>query len=49
LAGHEVTTVSGQGWQGLKNGELFRRALGAGIALILSQISQFVGEFDSWS
>ncbi|MBQ10039.1 MAG: hypothetical protein CMJ45_00615 [Planctomyces sp.] len=28
LVGHQVTTVSGQGWQGIKNGELLRRAQG---------------------
>lgn len=26
LVGHEVTTVSGLGWSGIKNGELLRRA-----------------------
>ena len=26
LAGHEVATVSGEGWQGIDNGELLRRA-----------------------
>lgn len=28
LAGHEVLTVQGLGWSGLKNGELLRRAAG---------------------
>ena len=28
LVGHQVTTVSGQGWQGVKNGELLQRAQG---------------------
>ena len=28
LVGHEVTTVSGLGWQGIKNGELLQRAQG---------------------
>ncbi len=27
--GHQVSTVSGQGWQGVKNGELLQRARGA--------------------
>ena len=26
LIGHQVETVSGQGWQGVKNGELLQRA-----------------------
>ena len=28
LTGHEVTTVTGLGWQGIKNSELLRRAQG---------------------
>ena len=28
LTGHEVTTVTGLGWQGIKNSELMRRAQG---------------------
>lgn len=28
LAGHEVSTVTRQGWQGIKNSELLRRAQG---------------------
>lgn len=28
LTGHEVSTVSGLGWQGVTNGELLRRASG---------------------
>ena len=28
LAGHEVLTVQGLGWAGIKNGELLRRAAG---------------------
>ena len=28
LAGHDVTTVQGLGWAGLKNGELLRQATG---------------------
>jgi len=28
LGGHEVTTVQGLGWAGVKNGELLRRAAG---------------------
>ena len=28
LVSHEVTTVSGLGWQGIKNGELLKRAQG---------------------
>jgi hypothetical protein len=28
LGEHEVTTVTGQGWSGLQNGELLRRAAG---------------------
>ncbi len=28
LPGHDVRTVSGQGWAGLENGELLRRARG---------------------
>jgi hypothetical protein len=28
LVGHQVTTVSGLGWQGIKNGELLQRAQG---------------------
>ena len=33
LVGHQVTTVSGQGWQGVKNGELLQRAQGTFEAL----------------
>jgi uncharacterized protein DUF5615 len=28
LAGHEVDTVAGRGWAGIKNGELLRRMSG---------------------
>jgi hypothetical protein len=34
LLGHDVQTVAGLGWEGLKNGELLRRAAGHFDALI---------------
>ena len=34
LTGHEVATVAGLGWQGVRNGELLRRAAGQYEALV---------------
>lgn len=34
LVGHEVATVAGLGWQGVRNGELLRRAAGPFEALV---------------
>ena len=36
LRGHEVSTVQQKGWAGLKNGELLRRAAGAGFEVFLT-------------
>jgi predicted nuclease of predicted toxin-antitoxin system len=36
LAGHEVRTVQQQGWAGLGNGELLRRAVGEGFEVFLT-------------
>jgi len=36
LPGHEVRTVQQQGWTGLGNGELLRRAAGAGFEVFLT-------------
>jgi hypothetical protein len=36
LAGHEVRTVQQQGWAGLKNGELLRRAGEAGYQVFIT-------------
>jgi hypothetical protein len=36
LAGHEVRTVQQQGWAGLKNGELLRRAGEAGYEVFIT-------------
>ena len=35
LAGHEVRTTVGQGWRSVGNGELLRRAEGAGFAVFV--------------
>lgn len=34
IVGHDVQTVAGVGWQGVKNGELLRRATGRYDALV---------------
>jgi predicted nuclease of predicted toxin-antitoxin system len=34
LSGHDVQTVVGLGWEGVKNGELLRRAAGHSDALV---------------
>lgn len=36
IAGHEVRTVQQQGWAGLKNGELLRRAAKEGFEVLLT-------------
>ena len=36
LTGHDVRTVQQQGWSGLKNGELLRRAAAAGFEIFLT-------------
>ena len=36
IVGHDVTTVRGQGWQGLKNGELLQRAQDAGFDVFIT-------------
>jgi hypothetical protein len=36
LPGHDVRTVQRQGWSGLKNGELLRRASESGIEVLLT-------------
>ncbi len=36
LTGHDVRTVRQQGWTGLKNGELLRRASAAGFEVLLT-------------
>jgi hypothetical protein len=36
LAGHDVSTVQEQGWGGVQNGELLRRAAGDGFAVFLT-------------
>ena len=36
LPGHEVTTVQAQGWAGIKNGELLRRAAAAGYEALVT-------------
>jgi hypothetical protein len=36
LTGHEVRTVQQQGWAGLKNGELLRRAADAGYEVFIT-------------
>ncbi len=36
LAGHDVSTVQRQGWAGLKNGELLRRAAEAGVEVFVT-------------
>ena len=36
LTGHDVRTVQQQGWSGLKNGELLRRAANAGFEIFLT-------------
>lgn len=36
LIGHEVRTARQQGWAGLKNGELLRRAADAGFEVLLT-------------
>jgi hypothetical protein len=49
LAGHEVTTVTGLGWQGIKNSELMRRAQGRFDALVTMdrnlEFQQNIAEF----
>ncbi len=34
LSGHQVRTLRQQGWQGLKNGELLKRAKSAGFSVL---------------
>jgi hypothetical protein len=34
LTGHDISTVQGWGWAGVKNGELLRRAVGQTDALL---------------
>ncbi len=36
LSGHDVTTVVQQGWAGLKNGDLLRRAAAEGFGALLT-------------
>lgn len=36
LTGHEVRTVQQQGWAGLKNGELLRRAVESGFEALIT-------------
>jgi hypothetical protein len=36
LTGHDVRTVGQQGWAGIENGELLRRAAGAGFQVFLT-------------
>jgi predicted nuclease of predicted toxin-antitoxin system len=36
LRGHDVTTVQQEGWTGLKNGELLRRAADAGFEVLIT-------------
>jgi len=41
LVGHEVRTVQQQGWAGLKNGELLRRASEASYQVFLTADQKF--------
>jgi len=36
LPGHDVTTVAREGWSGILNGELLRRAEGAGVEVFVT-------------